>query len=51
MNKFNLPNLLSVSRALLAPVAIFLIVQSNWQMAAWILVIAIVTDLADGQIA
>jgi len=51
MNKFNLPNLLSVSRALMAPVAVFLIVDSNWQMAAWILVIAIVTDLADGQIA
>ncbi|MFT5011537.1 MAG: phosphatidylglycerophosphate synthase [Patiriisocius sp.] len=51
MNKFNLPNLLSVSRAFLAPLALYLIVTENWQATAWILVIAIVTDLADGQIA
>lgn len=51
MNKFNLPNLLSISRALLAPLSAYLIVHSEWQMMAWILVIAIVTDLADGQIA
>lgn len=51
MNKFNLPNLLSVSRAFLAPLAIYLIVTLNWQATAWILVIAIVTDLADGRIA
>tara|TARA_R110002073_G_scaffold9980_10_gene49400 strand:- start:7794 stop:8336 length:543 start_codon:yes stop_codon:yes gene_type:complete len=51
MNKFNLPNLLSVSRAFLAPVAAYLIVTGNWQATAWILVIAIVTDLADGQLA
>lgn len=51
MNKLNLPNLLSVSRALLAPFAVYLIIHSEWQLVAWILVIAIVTDLADGQIA
>lgn len=51
MNKFNLPNFLSVSRALLAPLAVYLIIHSDWQPMAWILVIAIVTDLADGQIA
>jgi len=51
MNKFNLPNLLSVSRAFLAPLAIYLIMTANWQATAWILVFAIVTDLADGQIA
>ena len=51
MSQFNLPNALSVSRAVLAPVAFILIVDSNWILVAGILLIALVTDLADGEIA
>lgn len=51
MNAFNLPNLLSISRAVLAPLAFWLIVEGNWQSASWILLAALVTDLADGQLA
>ncbi len=51
MNAFNLPNLLSISRALLAPLAIWLILENNWQSMSWILLAALVTDLADGQLA
>ena len=51
MNKLNLPNLLSVSRALLAPLSVYLIVHAEWQLMAWVLVYAIATDLADGQLA
>lgn len=51
LSAFSLPNVLSVSRALLAPVALMLILDSNWLAASWILLAALVTDLADGQIA
>ena len=51
MNAFNLPNLLSISRALLAPLAVMLIIEGNWQAMSWILLAALVTDLADGQLA
>lgn len=50
-NAFNLPNLLSISRALLAPLAFLLIADRDWQAASWILLAALVTDIADGQLA
>ncbi|MFN3236323.1 MAG: CDP-alcohol phosphatidyltransferase family protein [Pseudomonadales bacterium] len=51
MSALTLPNLLSVSRALLAPLAFLVVSEGNWLAASWILFIALVTDLADGQIA
>lgn len=51
MSAFSLPNLLSISRALLAPVALLVIIEGNWLMAAWILVAALVTDIGDGLLA
>ncbi len=51
MNAFNLPNLLSISRAFLAPIAVLFILDGNWQSMSWILLAALVTDLADGQLA
>ena len=51
MSAFNLPNALSVSRAVLAPVAFFSILENQWLVASWILLIALITDLADGELA
>lgn len=51
MSAFNLPNLLSISRLAFAPVAAFAILETDWLVVAWILWLALVTDLADGQLA
>ncbi len=51
MSAFNLPNLLSLSRIVLAPFAVMAILQGNWLAASWVLLLALVTDLADGQLA
>ncbi len=51
MNKFTLPNLLSGSRLLMAPVAFYSIWYSQWLLAAIILITAITTDILDGIIA
>ena len=51
MNAFNLPNLLSISRALLAPMAVYLILAEQWQAMGWLLLYTLITDLADGELA
>ena len=51
MDKFNLPNLLSLTRLMLAPLAWYLIVAGEWRMAAILLVAAIVTDVTVGFLA
>lgn len=51
MSAFNLPNLLSITRALLAPVAFWVILEGHWLYASIILLVALVTDLADGKLA
>ena len=47
----NLPNLISLGRLLLVPLAISLILDGSYWAAFWILVIAGVSDAADGFIA
>ena len=48
---FTIPNLLSVSRALLAPLAFMVIYQGNYLAASWVLLAALVTDVTDGILA
>jgi phosphatidylglycerophosphate synthase len=48
---FTIPNLLSVSRGLLAPLAFLAIYQSNYLAASWVLLAALVTDVTDGILA
>jgi cardiolipin synthase len=47
----NLPNLISLGRLLLVPVAISLILEGSYSAAFWIFVIAGVSDAVDGFIA
>ncbi len=51
MNKLTVPNLLSGARLLMAPFAFYFIVQTNWIVAAIILIASIGTDLLDGFLA
>ena len=46
-----LPNLLSISRVLLAGLMFFLVYTSNWYAAVTVLWIAIATDVLDGYLA
>lgn len=47
----NLPNLISLGRLLLVPLAISLILEANYRAAFWVFVIAGVSDALDGFIA
>jgi cardiolipin synthase (CMP-forming) len=47
----NLPNLISLGRLLLVPLAIWLILRSRYGVAFWIFVVAGVSDALDGFIA
>jgi cardiolipin synthase (CMP-forming) len=47
----NLPNLISLGRLLLVPLAIWLIVRSRYGAAFWVFVVAGVSDALDGFIA
>src|ERR671925_201528 len=47
----NLPNLISLGRLLLVPLAISLILEGSYAAAFWVFVIAGVSDAADGFIA
>lgn len=47
----NLPNLISLGRLLLAPLAIWLILRSRYGAAFWVFVVAGVSDALDGFIA
>ena len=51
MNKLTVPNLLSGARLLMAPFAFYFIVQTDWTVAAIILIASIGTDLLDGFLA
>lgn len=51
MDKLTLPNLLSISRLLLALPSCVFVVQGNWLVAAVVLIAAVVTDVADGYVA
>ena len=48
---FTIPNLLSVSRGLLAPLAFLAIYQSDYLAASWVLLAALITDVTDGILA
>lgn len=48
---FNLPNLISLSRLLLVPLAIWLILGGRYAAAFWVFVVAGVSDALDGFIA
>lgn len=47
----NLPNLLSLSRLVLAPVMVFAVYTSAWYFAVCLLWLAIATDVLDGYLA
>ncbi|MDP5059715.1 MAG: CDP-alcohol phosphatidyltransferase family protein [Pseudomonadales bacterium] len=51
MARPHLPNLLSGSRLLLAPVSFLLIYQQHWVPAALVLLTAVLTDILDGHLA
>lgn len=51
MNKLTLPNVLSISRMLLAVPSFLLVTQGNWLVAALILSVAVATDILDGHLA
>lgn len=51
VSQFNLPNALSLSRAISAPLAFWLIINNLWIWASVLLMVAIVTDVSDGKIA
>ena len=50
-DKIQLPNILSISRLVLAPLAFFLIEGLLWRAAALIILLAVLTDLLDGFLA
>lgn len=50
-NYITVPNLLSITRLVLAPVIFLAITQAQWQWAAVIFFFAIATDLLDGYLA
>jgi phosphatidylglycerophosphate synthase len=51
MTRLQLPNLLSGSRLVLAPLSFMLIYQQNWVPAALVLLTAVLTDILDGYLA
>ncbi|MFT7685946.1 MAG: phosphatidylglycerophosphate synthase [Candidatus Azotimanducaceae bacterium] len=51
MTYITIPNFLSITRLLLAPVIFFAIVHSQWQWASIIFFVAIASDLLDGYLA
>ncbi len=51
MDKFTIPNALSTSRLILAPLCYLAIMQQAWLVAGLILLLAVATDLADGWLA
>lgn len=51
MDKLTLPNALSASRLLLAPLCLVAVVSDHWTIAACILLAAVLTDLLDGWLA
>lgn len=50
-SEFNLPNILSIIRILLVPVALVLIFKDKMVAALIVFLVACLTDLADGYIA
>ena len=51
MKIFHIPNLLSGSRLVLAPLAFYLIDNLMWRAAAILVLVAVLTDLLDGYLA
>jgi cardiolipin synthase len=50
-NVYNLPNLLTSTRLVLAPVVVWMLVQDEVVAAFWVFVAAALTDLLDGNLA
>lgn len=51
MQKLTIPNALSVSRLLLAPLCFIAVIQADWIVAASLLLLAVFTDMTDGWLA
>jgi phosphatidylglycerophosphate synthase len=51
LDKITLPNVLSVSRLVLALPSFALVISGHWLFAAIVLMVAVATDIADGYVA
>ena len=51
MRYITLPNILSISRLFITPLAVYMILSKAWVPALLLLILAIVTDVADGYFA